>query len=1235
MSVTITDNVIYKSALGDVKLGKLRNQDVICKSLLNFVSESQSINVESTIMREISSLSMFRHQNLVQYLGVIHDGVLRISHSKLDASSYLVYESIPSFSLYDLFTNSLHSPSSFKTNYISPNRMKMSIEDIIDVMIDVSNALLYMHSFEIQNDTNTSVTSLTHGNLTSRNIFICGNKVKLFDYYDTRLLISIKSTVETSDSGSVFPFSIAYTAPELIRSKDRSSQMMPSVDIYSLGVILLELCCNEYPKVEKRQDQMNEANNIFPVFSSIMQSMLSINPLERPSVDIVHQYFYNLKIQDKYYSSLRFHNNLGILAYHQMELETNTKTAELKLQLSQCQQILNNQETKFKGEIMKNQTFSHDIHNYQQNLENIYSAVKQVDSKFQSFLSTFNVFPSVDFEDENDVATILAYLTRLSDVIAKIEPEYKLVNLQDQDLFVQNLIQNETKLKNEIQYLQEHIVAKIQVDEFIKFKVTDVMNIVNDTDTESELESKRDEIRNLIFEVNDKIIESRSIDHHESDTETHSVDGNNSESKSIMNKIKEFMIQQDQKLENIVNDCNARLKMKDEMILQLQDTIDSYRYSVANLTSQQDNSQNDYESRLEQVLMRWKASATSQNKLQERFNKLELTYRDLLNISKDLKTQVALQSDEILQYKSKLFDLQYSNRSYNDDYTQTDFDFDDKNAIIENLLIEKENETKLISQKDELIDSLNASLSKLEMEHQTLSNEISSLKLNEIQIQEKFNQSTASIESYSEKFKNIENHVKILLSHLNNSSMTYSTIIANEGSSQVISGMNSNDRDQKSDDEMKIENITESSKTSSLYHLIVELAKELITDMPNVIQGEEEEMLSEDRIMSTVDETIDKTNKNGRKKSYVFELRELIRKIDQNEVSSENKSVQEQNIMDIGHNEQSQEQKVDNTKHINILHYSNEEAKFKLERVLKREGHQGLLTLWKAFPNEDHLVWRIARATREQILGSNDAKTYVLSNGIIETSLQSLMFYTNFKSNSATEMREKAVVVTQSQIIRLLGALTYKNDISRRKYGELGIMSVLCDIIQQSKDAQDSQQSSGLENDRIQLLTYVFTLLTNLCHNSYENRCRFMEADGTYTLSSTMEVYLQVSTVVLRQILCFLVTLAGNDDISHHLLGIKSSDNQKTLRKHEQTDGVSNVLIKSILTYSMDKEIQLYGFWAICNLSMAGEKICRKFRKFEILDICYLALDNHQGNKEVVTQVNQCISIINKFIPVK
>lgn len=154
------------------------------------------------------------------------------------------------------------------------------------------------------------------------------------------------------------------------------------------------------------------------------------------------------------------------------------------------------------------------------------------------------------------------------------------------------------------------------------------------------------------------------------------------------------------------------------------------------------------------------------------------------------------------------------------------------------------------------------------------------------------------------------------------------------------------------------------------------------------------------------------------------------------------------------------------------------------------------------------MLWRGARILRDLILKS-DANKAICYDSDIEDWLLELMDKFNHSA------------IVQGHCMRLIGALAFGNDKFRRKAGEKGVMSSVVAAFR-----------NHLEDQSVQL--HVSTALTNLTHNSMENRSRFVELGGITPLINMIALYKDDSKLI-RQACWAVLSLAGTDAISREI----------------------------------------------------------------------------------------------------
>ena len=89
---------------------------------------------------------------------------------------------------------------------------------------------------------------------------------------------------------------MAYAAPEVLTGKYSSK-----IDIFSLGVLIIQLVSRQYPRIERREQQLALACTTHPVLSQLMTECVSYLPSDRPTASGVIATLETIKSNDRYY----------------------------------------------------------------------------------------------------------------------------------------------------------------------------------------------------------------------------------------------------------------------------------------------------------------------------------------------------------------------------------------------------------------------------------------------------------------------------------------------------------------------------------------------------------------------------------------------------------------------------------------------------------------------------------------------------------------------------------------------------------------------------------------------------------------------------------------------------------------------------------------------------------------------------------------------------------------------
>ena len=304
--VQLTDHVLGRGSFGEVRVGKWRSIEIACKTLhTNVGGDSDVQDVISAMGQEMDILSKLRHPNLVLFLGVCCDPAninLRAADSSLSCLPSMILTELMPCSLYDI---------------IEVNKVKLSMAEILDISLDVGYGLQYLHSYN---------PSIIHRDISSKNILIGGNRAKIADLGQAKIFGSSAMSRQTS-----MPGAFAYSAPEVM-----TGRYSTKIDVFSFGVLLIQLASGFYPKIEKRDLQLSLASESHPPFSQLMTKCVSFHPDDRPTIAQSIVILEGIKSNDRYYPPARRlspQSDVGVLTRKWMNEQIDGTCSEITRQV--------------------------------------------------------------------------------------------------------------------------------------------------------------------------------------------------------------------------------------------------------------------------------------------------------------------------------------------------------------------------------------------------------------------------------------------------------------------------------------------------------------------------------------------------------------------------------------------------------------------------------------------------------------------------------------------------------------------------------------------------------------------------------------------------------------------------------------------------------------------------------------------------------------------------------------
>ncbi|KAG8378707.1 hypothetical protein BUALT_Bualt07G0013200 [Buddleja alternifolia] len=207
----ITDNFGLKSTIFDGSYGRVYRGVLRSGQTTAVKKLDATFQTGQEFLEQVSKISSLKHKNVVELLGYCMDRGLRV----------LAYEFAPNGSLHDVLhrQNGIHGPVPVP-----------SWDQRVKIALGAAKGLEYLHE--------KAQPRVVHSDFKSSSVLLFddGDVVKIT--YD-----SLNEAIAMADSPEAGPQIFGYYAPEYARTGQRSSK----IDVYSYGVVLLELLTGRKP----------------------------------------------------------------------------------------------------------------------------------------------------------------------------------------------------------------------------------------------------------------------------------------------------------------------------------------------------------------------------------------------------------------------------------------------------------------------------------------------------------------------------------------------------------------------------------------------------------------------------------------------------------------------------------------------------------------------------------------------------------------------------------------------------------------------------------------------------------------------------------------------------------------------------------------------------------------------------------------------------------------------------
>ena len=231
--IELTNEELGQGGWGVVIVAKFRGTTVAAKC---FYEELNSDYYQTMFTREMNMAARLRHPNLVQFIGAALEGNPIILTELMKTSLRTELEKGP-----------------------------MPQQQITSISLDVARALNYLHLMQPH--------PIIHRDISSANVLLdplpdnCW-KVKVSDYGSVNLLTHLQT---------IGPGNPVYAAPEA----NTPTLQTPKMDIFSFGVLLVEMLTDQFPEVNSRQRLIASIDHTG--YLALIEQCLSEEKGNRPS----------------------------------------------------------------------------------------------------------------------------------------------------------------------------------------------------------------------------------------------------------------------------------------------------------------------------------------------------------------------------------------------------------------------------------------------------------------------------------------------------------------------------------------------------------------------------------------------------------------------------------------------------------------------------------------------------------------------------------------------------------------------------------------------------------------------------------------------------------------------------------------------------------------------------------------------------------------------------------------
>ena len=240
--VVMTSEVVGSGGWGEVRVAEFRGLRVAAKCLYKVIISAYNLRL---FTREMTIAAKLRHPNLLLFIG-----------ATTEEEPMILTELMPTSLRKELEKRELE-------------KRELAKRDIISISQDVACGLSYLHQ--------SKPHPIIHRDISSANVLLeplaNGWRAKVSDYGSANFMNVISKTAN--------PGTPAYASPEAKSPRDHT----PKMDVFSFGVLLIEMCLQEFPDTGSPNLQEAQIQRIkWPAMVPLIRMCISEMPADRPSM---------------------------------------------------------------------------------------------------------------------------------------------------------------------------------------------------------------------------------------------------------------------------------------------------------------------------------------------------------------------------------------------------------------------------------------------------------------------------------------------------------------------------------------------------------------------------------------------------------------------------------------------------------------------------------------------------------------------------------------------------------------------------------------------------------------------------------------------------------------------------------------------------------------------------------------------------------------------------------------